>query len=437
MKQRHPTSALDLRHAAPTGPRRLWAQADSARMTDLASHRLHVSAPEPPGRSRRELIRLIQDSGLRGRGGGGFPTGKKLEAVANGRSRPVVVVNGTEGEPASRKDATLLQLQPHLVLDGAAQAAAAVGASEVLVCIERTNTPAIEAVARALDERRSAEPDGVATRLLCTPPRYVAGEESALVHWINGGDAKPTRVPPRPFERGVSGRPTLVNNAETLAHVAHIVEYGAPWFRTMGTESEPGTALLTLSGAVTRNEVLEAPVGIGLVELLAEHTTFDRAGAVLVGGYFGSWLSAETAARARLCDESLRPLGGGLGCGAVVVLPGHACGVVESARVLTWMAAETAGQCGPCVHGLHAIAGRFSQVSRGAGRRDDLSQLHRWAAQVEGRGACRFPDGAVRFLRSALDVFGADLQRHAKGRPCAGVEHAPVLPIPRIWQTWR
>src|SRR5581483_4530995 len=167
------------------------------------------------------------------------------------------------------------------------------------------------------------------------PPHYVSGEESALVHWINGGEAKPTRVPPRPFEKGVEGRPTLVDNVETLAHLAQIVRFGAEWFRQTGTTTEPGTILASVTGAVGRPGIYEVPAGSSLADLLARAGTPDGLSAVLVGGYFG------------FC----------LGCGAVAVLPAGACGLTEAARVLSWLAGETAGQCGPCVHGLAALAG--------------------------------------------------------------------------------
>ena len=422
---------------APTGVRRLLDRTESPELTLLPGHRRLFARPAPPRRARADLVRLIEQSGLRGRGGAGFPTATKLRSVAEGGRRSVVVVNGTEGEPASRKDAMLLQARPHLVLDGAAQAAAAVGASEIFVCIDRENTTGLDAVGRALEERRQAEPGGASTTLLATPPRYVAGEETALVHWINGGDATPTTTPPRPFQRGVGGRPTLINNAETLAHLAQIVQFGPEWFRSMGTESEPGTALTTVSGAVAKPAVYEMPMGLRLADLLRAAGTPDDIRGVLIGGYFGSWLSPETAARVHLCNEALRPLDAGFGCGVVAVLPASGCGVVESARVLTWMAAETAGQCGPCVNGLHAIATTFNELARGSGRTDDIAQLKRWATQVEGRGACRFPDGAIRFLRSALELFGADLVRHARRNPCAGSRRPPVLPIRPSVGGWR
>jgi NADH:ubiquinone oxidoreductase subunit F (NADH-binding) len=438
---------VSARREAPSGVRRLLDGSDIAELVFLRGHRTIFAPPAPPRRPRSDIVALVQRAGLRGRGGAGFPTATKLRSVAEQRGRPVVVVNGTEGEPASRKDAMLLQIRPHLVLDGAAQAAAAVASSEIFVCIDRENAVGLASMGRAIEERRVAEPGGAPITLLATPPRYVAGEETALVHWINGGDAKPTNTPPRPFERGVGGRPTLVNNAETFAHLAQIVEFGPEWFRSIGTEAEPGTALATVGGAVERPSVYEMPMGLPLAELMQAAGATERVSGVLVGGYFGSWLSPESAARVHLCNEALRPLGSGFGCGVVNVLGADGCGVVESARVLKWMALETAGQCGPCVNGLHAIATTFGELARGSrsandrppndGSPKDVAQLRRWATQIEGRGACQFPDGAIRFLRSALELFGEDLAAHAGGHPCAGARRSPTLPIPRSIGGWR
>ncbi|HKE99821.1 MAG TPA: NADH-ubiquinone oxidoreductase-F iron-sulfur binding region domain-containing protein [Actinomycetes bacterium] len=420
--------------AAPGGPDRLprllSATGGRGDALPLARHRLVYRAPPLPGRARGELIDAVARSGLRGRGGAGFPTGVKLRTVAAGR-HPVVVVNGSEGEPASAKDKLLLATAPHLVLDGALLAAAAVGARDVTVCVDAGATGAQAAVAHALAERRRAEA-GIPVRLVALPPRYVAGEETALVHWLNGGPATPTATPPRPFQSGVDGRPTLVDNVETLAHLAQIVRFGPDWFRALGTPEEPGSMLVTLSGAVARPGVYEIPRG-GPLAALVEGAGGAPAGvtAVLVGGYFGSWLTPAQAAAARLGDHFLKPLGAGLGCGAVGVLPQGACGLAESATILAWLAGESAGQCGPCVHGLAAIAAAAARLRDGrGGGGEDLQRLRRWAGQVEGRGACRLPDGAVRLLRSSLAVFAEDVHAHLRHGGCPGAGRPTVLPVP-------
>jgi len=400
---------------------------------DLASHRRQYPVPPLSARPHGDITTAIERSGLRGRGGAGFPTGRKLRSVAERYprvvgKRPVVVVNGSEGEPASKKDMLLLSRNPHLVLDGALLAAAAVGAGEVVVCVDRHATAALRAVRAATAERvNSGERSAQGLRGAAIPHHYVAGEESALVHWLNGGEAKPTVTPPRPFESGVGGRPTLVDNVETLAHLAQIVRWGPDWFREHGTDAEPGTMLVTVTGAVQKVGVHEVPVGTRLSTVIRNAGgSLSKASAVLVGGYFGAWLSTDQARRARLCDEDLRPLGAGLGCGAIVVLPPGACGLRETARIVGWLAGESAGQCGSCVHGLAALAGGTVDLFGGD---DNVDRLLRWASQVEGRGACHLPNGAVRLLRSGLAVFADEVDRHRTGQGCTGADGS-VLPIP-------
>src|SRR6266536_803709 len=418
-------------------PRLLAVAGEHGNATPLARHRLAFPTPPLPGRAGDDLVAAVERSGLRGRGGASFPTGRKLRAVRDARRRPIVVVNGAEGEPTSGKDKLLLTTAPHLVLDGALLAAAAVGARQVVVCVDQAATAALGAVQRALAERQRAEA-ALPVRLAAIPSRYVAGEETALVHWLNGGPAKPTRTPPRPFQRGVDGDPTLVDNVETLAHLAQVLRFGPEWFRQLGTAEQPGSALVTLSGAVGGPGVYEVGVGAALGELVGvAGGAPDGVAAVLVGGYFGSWLGAGTAARARLDNQSLRPLGAAMGCGALVVLPDGACGVAETVRVLAWLAGESAGQCGSCVFGLAAVARAAADLRDGRARPDTVEQLRRWAGQIEGRGACRLPDGAVRLLRSALDVFADDVQWHRHRGPCAGVSRPSVLPTPRGGTAWR
>jgi NADH:ubiquinone oxidoreductase subunit F (NADH-binding) len=416
--------------AATSRGSRLLVHGPPAR--SLAEHlELHGQAPILGSADGPELIDWVGRSGLRGRGGAAFPTAMKLAAVAESGRRAIVVANGAEGEPASAKDRRLLEWSPQLVLDGALLAAQAVGADEVVLCIRQSAAAAIEGAASAVAEREAAGMLPVPVQLVVTPNSYLAGEESALVRFLNGGPPKPTFVPPRPFERGVAKRPTLVQNLETLAHIALIARYGADWFREAGTTREPGTALVTLSGAVGEPGVYEIGLGTSLPDLLAAAggaTAPVRA--VLLGGYFGSWLDVGVARDLILHEEHLRPLGGGLGSGVIAILSDDSCGVAESARVLGYLAVEAAGQCGPCTNGLGALAEAVMQMAHGrAGPRveDDLA---RWSAIVPGRGACRHPDGAVRFALSALEVFAEEFAEHRQRGRCAGCSGPALLPIP-------
>jgi NADH:ubiquinone oxidoreductase subunit F (NADH-binding) len=293
-----------------------------------------------------------------------------------------------------------------------------VGADEVVVAVGERAARERTALIHAVAERTRGGLDRVGFQVAAAPEGFVVGEETALVSWLSGHAAKPTLVPPRPSERGIRGRPTLVQNVETLAQLALVARYGPEWFRELGTDAEPGSVLVTLSGAVSRPGIYEVGLGTPIRELV------DLAGgkaepvsAYLIGGYFGSWVAAADAERAALLDSQLRPLGASLGARTLFVLPARVCGIVETARLARYLATESAGQCGPCVHGLDAIAGRLERLARRESA--DLVRLSRWLEQVRGRGACRHPDGAVRLVASALDVFAREVELHAVGR-CSG-----------------
>ncbi|HET7310685.1 MAG TPA: NADH-ubiquinone oxidoreductase-F iron-sulfur binding region domain-containing protein [Mycobacteriales bacterium] len=415
--------------AAPVWERRLLATVDDG--PDLAVHQQHWG-PLPSARAP-ELLSAVQASGLLGRGGAGFPTARKMLTVAAARGRTVVVANGAEGEPASAKDRLLLMRAPHLVLDGIQLAAKIVHADEAYLVLHG-GTGTTEQVYAAMHQRR----DRVGVELRELPAAYVASEESALVHWLSGGEAKPTFTPPRPFERGVNGRPTLVNNVETLAHLATIVRRGGEWFREAGDADEPGTLLVTVSGRGVDRRVAEVPTGIRIGDVL-ERAGVDVAGsqAVLVGGYFGTWLPADLAAQLPLSHHALRAAGGALGAGILVALPRDSCGVAETARVAAYLAAHNAGQCGPCLNGLPSLAGALNALATGRWDERWWPALERWMAVVPGRGACRHPDGAVRFIASGLSVFAADVAEHRAGRPCASVSSPALLRVPAVPPAWR
>ena len=384
-----------------------------------------------PGPFDETFVATVERSGLRGRGGAAFPTATKMRAVATGRGRRVVVVNAKESEPASSKDEVLLTQLPHLVLDGATVAAETVGADEVLVAIDRSYAHARSCVEHAIEERRAQDRRDPKLRVVDIPSRYVAGEERALVQFLNGGDAKPTSVPPRPFERGVHGRPTLVHNVETLADLALIARNGAEWYRSFGLPDEPGSLLVTIGGAVARPGVTEVELGTPVSTLVeaAGGLTADVS-AFLFGGYFGAWLPAQAAWSLPISHRALTEAGAGLGGGVVFAFPADRCGLAETARVARWLAAESAGQCGPCVYGLAAIADELTKLAGSKHRKDSLDKLSRWANDVTGRGACRYPDGAAKFVATALDAFTADVHQHWRNQPCR-VRNDPVLPLPK------
>jgi len=428
--------------AAAPGAHRLLPPAGQEPGADLAAH-ARAHGPLPRARRGRALIEEIRSAGLTGRGGAAFPVAVKMTAVAAGRGRPVVVGNGAEGEPASHKDKHLLWVSPHLVLDGLLLAARAVGARRAYLYAHRGDR-LHRRLAEALAQRSAAGWDAIAVTLVAAPPRFLAGEESALASRVAGGPARPTFKHPRVVERGVGGAPTLVQNVETLGHVALIARHGAAWFRQAGTAAEPGTMLVTAHRADGASRVSEVPLSTPLASVL--ELGREPAQAVLAGGYHGAWIPAAQAAALPLANAALRPAGASLGAGVLAALPPGRCGLAETARVLRYLAAESAGQCGPCLNGLPRIAAAFTELAGPAPGPRCLPDLERWSGLVTGRGACHHPDGTVRLVASALRVFRGEIDAHLHGRcPAAAVRGgaalASFLPVPAVTplspQDWR
>ena len=386
---------------------------------DLRSHLARYGRP-PTGNPG--LIRAVEQSGLTGRGGAAFPVYRKLAIVAQARGRKVIVANGAESEPASRKDNLLLHAAPNLVLDGLQLAAEAIGAGEAHLYLHPGGS---QGIARALAQRAATGLDRVAVTVTEAPPRFLAGQESALVSRLGGGPAVPAFTPPRVTERGLGGAPTLVQNVETLAHLALIARYGPRWFRALGTSNEPGSMLATVHTA-SNTQVVEAELGVPLRTLIP---AAENAQAVLIGGFHGAWLPIDTIDALTLDNQALKPHFAAVGAGVIAALPADRCGLAEAARVVRYLAAESAGQCGPCLNGLPRIAAALAVLAGSGHNRQVRNDLERWAGLVTGRGACSHPDGTVRFVRSTLTVFAPEIARHARGH-CSASNHRPFLPLP-------
>jgi NADH:ubiquinone oxidoreductase subunit F (NADH-binding) len=391
-----------------------WLGAHRQRLGDL------FDGPNFRGQRRQSLIELVQRSGLRGRGGAGFPTGTKLAAVdrksAHGR-RAVVVANGGETEPCSRKDRTLLMMRPHLVLDGIQVAAAAVGATEAFLVVPPTPRRLAQVVHDAIEERVASGCDRVEIVVVVASDAFVAGEETALVRHLEGEPALPRFRPPLPSEKGWRGRPTLVQNVETLANLALLARFGVDWFREAGTYAEPGTMLMTIGGGVSRPGVYEVAIGTSMRDLLAVAGSSVESPAILLGGYFGTWLQTDSALGCELSVESLRRVGTGPGAGVLQVLPVGVCGLIQTHRYASWLARQSAGQCGPCWRGLPAVADALATLANpGGGTEGTAKRIRLWCDDIEGRGACHHPDGFVNLIRSGMAVFAMELDLHASGR---------------------
>jgi NADH:ubiquinone oxidoreductase subunit F (NADH-binding) len=418
---------------APPADRLLAARPRPGLADHLSAHGPPPFAPGPGGSA---LIAAVEQAGLTGRGGGGFPAGRKMAAVAAAALRAgplrsavgaVVIANGGESEPASAKDALLLSRAPHLVLDGIVLAAQAVGATRAYLCVHGDPAP----LRAAVTSRERAGLNRVPIQVAAVPAGYVASQETALISFLNGAAAQPAFVPPRPSERGVHRHPTLVLNVETLANVALIARQGPAWFRGVGTAAEPGSVLVTVSGAVAAPGVYEAALGTPIGTLLEQAGgPAEPPQAVLAGGYFGGWLPLPGAGSVPLSARSLREAGAALGPGVLVVLPAGSCPLAETARVAGYLAGQSAGQCGPCTQGLPALAEALRQVAFGQPGPEVLRWTGDLLALVRGRGACHLPDGAAGLVASTLQAFAADLRQHAEHGPCGRAARAPVLPLP-------
>lgn len=350
-----------------------------------------------------DVIAELTEAGLRGRGGAAFPAGVKWRAVLDTAGAKVVVANGEEGEPVSRKDRWLLTHRPHLVLDGLLLAARAVRADRAVVYLSHQETE--RAVRAAIAELDAAGllPRGSSLEVHVVEPTYVAGEETAVCRSIDGGPALPLAKPPRPYEAGVAGLPTLVSNVETLAHAAWIARAGAAAYRMYGTENSPGTTLVTLGGACARPGVYEVPFGVPMAQL------FDTVGAgrtsepsaFVVGGWFGGILGPSHG-DLPLCYDAVREAGSGLGCGALTMLGSDDDPLAVAAEIAGWYAAESAGQCGVCVRGTAAIRDTLRELHDGEAGAEARDKLARWGTTLPRRGACAFLDGAATWARTVV-----------------------------------
>ena len=373
----------------------------------------------------RQLIEMVESVDLRGRGGAAFPFARKIRAVVDNaaarKCKPMILINGTEGEPGSAKDKMLLLRSPYLVLGGALLAARALGAKMIIVGVTDSSVAAsVAAAARA-------EPDlKKIVRVVEVPDRFVSGEGGALTNAVNGKIALPPGKKRRAAETGVNGLPTLLSNAETFAQLAVLAMLGQEGYASDGTPDEPGTVLLTVGGSAGRPAVVEVPAGVplGVVLDICEATAFDG---VLIGGYHGMWLPAELADDVPVSRAGLDAAGGTLGAGIVMPL-GGTCPLGEVARVVRYLAKESSGQCGPCKLGLPGLARSMSALADGSGGMDTLDTARRTAAVVRGRGACSHPDGVSRFVLSALDVFSDDLTTHLFRGSC-GRKTRGILPL--------
>ncbi|MFH8384811.1 NADH-ubiquinone oxidoreductase-F iron-sulfur binding region domain-containing protein [Kitasatospora sp. NPDC018058] len=420
---------VDVPEVIRMGPPRLTAGLDQYIRMGYEAH-LAVHGPLPRY-GAPELVDLAQRIALAGKGGAAFPFARKLKAVIDSARRrrlpATVVVNATEGEPGSAKDRMLLARAPHLVLDGALLVGEALRADGIAVGVDE-GSPGVTSMPAAVAERRSRLP----IRVVQQPARFVSGESGALIRGVNGLVALPPSRKVRSSDGGlggVDGLPTLLSNAETYAQLAVAARLGAEAYCAVGPDAEPGTVLLTVNRPGARRPVVvEAPAGTPLGAVLDACGTGPGQG-VLVGGYHGMFLDTQSAVTAPCSRAGMRQSGGTFGAGIVIPLPEDACPLGEAYRIVQWLAAESAGQCGPCRRGLPELARAFGAMVAGGGARA-VEEVRRLAAAVVGQGACAHPDGSAGFVRSALSAFPEDVRAHTEGAGCGRRVRALLPTVP-------
>ncbi|MCW3043451.1 MAG: nuoF 1 [Actinobacteria bacterium] len=397
------------------------------------------------------VIAEISASGLRGRGGAGFPTGTKWASVREGGGRHhYAVCNGAEGEPATFKDRALMRANPYQVIEGLLIAAHAVEAIEAYLAIKASFTPERDALTRALAEiGAEGLTDDVPVFLVTGPEEYLFGEEKALLEVIEGNDPLPRWLPPylhglfvtdpqlgwaahenEPgHDEGHEANPTLVNNVETLANVPHILAKGSAWFRTMGTAASPGTVVCTVVGDIAVPQVLEVELGTPLQEVLEScgGSLPGRSFQAVLSGVSNPVLTADQLSTP-LSYEGMEAAGTGLGAAGFAVYDDTACMVELARSVSRFLYVESCGQCVPCKFGTGEITEALDRLRSGRGTNEDLDRIQSRLTIVTDGNRCFLPVEERRVIASLLLAFPEDFALHLEG-PCPRPRE---LPIPKI-----
>lgn len=378
-----------------------------------------------------EVIKAILDAGLRGRGGAGFPTGKKWQFTreAPGETR-YLVLNGGEDEPGSKKDRVLMENLPHLVIEGTILGAYAIGAAKAYLYINARYDEAIRSIDNALAEAKAAGYWGenilgsnftLEFEVVPAPHNYVAGEDTAVLEVIEGKQPLPRQKPPFPVTVGLFGKPTSVNNVETLANVAPIMLKGAGWYRTFGTAESPGTMIFALDDDVNRPGIYELPFGTPLRHLIEECGGGMRDGkkikAIMPAAPSSAYLPADKI-DTPLDHNSMRDAGAGLGCGVVRLIAEGTCIVEEVLKISEFFTAESCGQCPACRMETTTLTMILKKVQAGQGGQAILDQFGKILAFNKGKGFCNLIAMPGPPIESSLKLFPEDFAAHLSTGKC-------------------
>ncbi|MEO8555335.1 MAG: NADH-ubiquinone oxidoreductase-F iron-sulfur binding region domain-containing protein [Actinomycetota bacterium] len=399
---------VGLTPAVSEGPALLAGIADGP---GLGAHRDRVGPAPAPG--AEALVEMARDVDLRGRGGAGFPFAIKLAAAA--RRKAVVVVNASEGEPASHKDAALITCSPHVVLDGAAAVAHALGTREVHIVVP-SELPSVRVVVEKALRERSKAGERLKVQLHDAAPRFVAGQAQAVLQLLAGRENLPVTAWQPEAVSGHRGRPTLLSNAETFAHLGHLARVGSAGYAAHGTSDEPGTTLLTLRGDGWDPEVLEVAFGTPLADVL---TQAEMSQPLLLGGYHGTWLRPAALQGLTVSRKAIAEAGATLGAGVMLPLAEGWCPLVRTVALVDYLAGQSAGRCGPCLNGLPAMAEALRALVLGGG---PVRRVEELCGLVVKRGACAHPDGTARLVTSMLQRFPSEVDAHSLGTCRSGLQ---------------
>lgn len=391
------------------------------------------------GHTPLAIQQMVKDSGLRGRGGGGFPTGLKWSFVPMGENAPAtkyLVVNGDEMEPGTFKDRLLMEGDPHQLIEGAAISAYAIQATAAYVFLRGEYRLAADRLRQAIAEAEANNYLGkyilgsdysLELHLHTSAGRYICGEETALINSLEGKRAVPRAKPPFPQVAGLFGKPTIVNNVETLCNIPHIVHYGVNWYKGLSRGADTGTKLYGVSGRVKRPGTWELPLGTTAREIVEEHAGGMQDGfrlrGFLPGGASTDFLLPEHL-DVPLDYASVGKAGSRLGTGTLILLDDRTCPVAMVLNLEQFFAQESCGWCTPCRDGLPWVATLLSDLLEGRGRAEDLATLERMTAlMAPGNTFCALAPGAMEPLQSALKYFREDFEKYLPGAAAAGGGH--------------
>jgi len=381
--------------------------------------------------SPTEVIDLVKEAGLQGRGGAGFPTGLKWSFMPKESDRPkFLVCNADESEPGSFKDRIMLERGPHQILEGILIAAWATGSEKTFLYIRGEYAAPAESIRQAIEEAYAGGilgADVLGTDfhhdvvLVRGAGAYICGEETGLLESLEGKKGQPRKKPPFPAAYGAFGMPTTVNNVETYSHVPHILARGSEWFRSIGTEKSPGTTIFGVSGHVSRPGLYELPLGTPLDEIIFEHAGGVPGGrklkGVIPGGVSMPILPAGEL-DVPMANEFLRERQTLLGTGGIIVMDDTTCMVRVASVISYFYRDESCGQCTQCREGTGWMNKIVNRVERGAGNDRDLEVLLDVAGKMEGHTICAFADAAAWPIQGLLRHFRKDFEAHVREQKC-------------------